>query len=488
MTIFRRLTFGYASIMVLVVFLGGYSTLKLNQINRLTYTVDAVDGRTIRLTEHIYDSILSRDGFGKKFLVSGDPDFHSQYKEMEAHIAKDLRELSLLMSSPEKWRIFVDLKQHYDQYVSLYSADMERIETRGEVVPGKHLLEKNTIDSAIGSRLREIVRIANSDRDRRIAASSRISSQVLWVTGMTASLIVLAGLLISFFTTRSINRSVHILKEKTKEIATGKFEEIIDIASPPEIKELAEHFNIMCRRLKELDEMKIDFISHVSHELRTPLTVIRETSGMLLEGVYAGSPDKERDLLIITQEECERLIASVNRILDLSRMEAGMMSYHFTGGHLKPLVEKCVTKMMPIARTKKIRLEVKAPAGIPQVNIDELQIEQVFENILGNALKFSLGSNGNRVVVGITAPTGEPGFIQVSVSDTGPGISAEDLEIIFDKFQRIQNGMETVRGTGLGLSIVKHIITAHGGRIWVESKPAEGCTFHFTLPVYSESC
>jgi two-component system sensor histidine kinase GlrK len=286
--------------------------------------------------------------------------------------------------------------------------------------------------------------------------------------------------LISFFNTQKINRSIVLLQEKTKEIAKGTFEEISNITSPPEIKELADDFNIMCERLKELDEMKLDFISHVSHELRTPLTAMKEASSMLLEGTVANNAENQKELLKIMYEGCARLIESVDRILDLSRMEAKMMNYHFNECSLVPLIQKSIHKLSPIAKSKEIQLKSKVPRDLPTVTADERRIEQVLENILGNALKFA--SDQDTVSIDAAVKNDGRRFVEISVSDSGSGIPEKELESIFDKFLRIENGKGTVRGTGLGLPLAKHIVAAHGGRIWAESKEGAGSTFYFTLP------
>ena len=271
------------------------------------------------------------------------------------------------------------------------------------------------------------------------------------------------------------------MQEKTKEIAEGKFEKIPDITSPPEIKELGDQFNIMCERLKELDELKLDFISHISHELRTPLTAIKEASSMLLEGVFVARQEKQHELMAIVKEECERLINSVNRILDISCMEAKMMEYHFREWSLIPIVQKSILKLAPIALRKQINLELKPTNGLPLVKIDGERISQVLENLLGNALKFT--PNRGAVMVCVSRKNGKKDFVEIAVSDTGNGILKENLENIFDKFKRIDNGKETAIGTGLGLAIAKYIIDAHGGKIWAQSELGKGSTFFFTLPV-----
>jgi two-component system sensor histidine kinase GlrK len=211
------------------------------------------------------------------------------------------------------------------------------------------------------------------------------------------------------------------------------------------------------------------------------LTAIKEATGMLIEGTYADTPAKQKELLAITEEECERLIDSVNQILDLSRMEAKMMDYQLRRSDILQVIQKSVLKLAPIARRKKIDLQLKPPSDLPLAKLDEERISQLMENLIGNALKFS--SEGGKVVLSASVKNYGKQFVEVAVSDTGCGIPKENLERIFDKFKRIDHGRETDRGTGLGLSIAKHIIADHGGKIWAQSKVGSGSTFYFTLPV-----
>ena len=248
-----------------------------------------------------------------------------------------------------------------------------------------------------------------------------------------------------------------------------------------EIKELADAFNRMSAQLKQLDEIKSDFINHVSHELRTPLTAIKEASSMLLEGTYKNSPDKQLQLLSITKEECDRLIQSVNRILDFSRMEAKMMEYRFEKSSLAPVIQSTVEKLAPIARQKKIKIQLKPLPDLPMVKIDEERIGQVLENLIGNALKFT--PKKGRVVIQTSPLKRDRSYIGVAVTDNGAGITRENIRVIFDKYSRIDDGDQTVPGSGLGLSIAKYIVEDHGGNIWVKSEPGKGSTFYFSLPI-----
>ncbi|MGD8888346.1 MAG: ATP-binding protein [Desulfobacterales bacterium] len=480
-TIFKRLTFGYATIMVLVMFLGGYVTLKLNQLNHLTREIAAVDVNTITLCEHLLDKLFSQVGFGKKFLISKDKDFYQKFREIKEHVTQDMQKLKPLMHSDENKKLFSEIEERYDRYLAAFIAEVNVQKKYDDYPRRKYQVEKEKAIKGINQRLKELIRMARTDRDKKMRESSQISSQILKVTSVTAGVAIIIGLFISLYNTQSINRSILLLQKKTKDIANGRFEEIRNVSSPPEIKDLADDFNRMCERLQELDEMKKDFISHVSHKLRTPLTAIKEASGMLLEGTYAGDPTKQRELLTITNEECGRLIDSVNHILDLSRMEAKMMDYQLKDCRLFPVIQRSVLKLAPIAQRKKIDLELKPPPVLPAVKIDAERISQVMENLIGNALKFSAA--GSKVVISASCIDDGRKWIEVSVSDSGCGIPKENLGKIFDKFERIDRGKETPRGTGLGLSITKYIIADHGGAIWAQSEPGKGSTFLFTLPV-----
>ena len=480
-TILKRLIFGYAAIMFLMVFLGVYITLQLNKLDRFVREISSVDGTTIDLTERLSDKLFSQVGFEKKYLISQDQDFYQKFWDIMKHLIEDMERLESLMITNEDKKVFLDAKQLYHSYVSLFREEVLALKADPNYPRRKYQEGKEKLVDQINERLRSLMKIARSNRDTKIRESSQMSYDALEVTYITVGLAIIVSILISFYNTRSINRPILLLQKRTKDIAKGKFEKIRDISSPPEIKELADDFNLMCERLKELDKLKIDFISHVSHNLRTPLTAIKEATGMLIEGTYADTPTKQQELLKITEEECERLIDSVNRILDLSRMEAKMMDYQLKESDLLPVVQKSLLKLAPIAQRKQIDLELKPPPDLPSAKIDVERISQLMENLIGNALKFS--SEGDKVVLSVNVRNYDRQFLEVAVADTGCGIPKENLERIFDKFKRIDRGRDTARGTGLGLSIAKHIIADHGGKIWAQSKLGEGSTFFFTLPV-----
>jgi two-component system sensor histidine kinase GlrK len=468
------------AIMVMVLFLAVYVVIQLRHINRLSHDIVSVDSATIRQITNLRETIYSQVSFERKFLISKDRDFAKKFWELNSLVKDQILGLRLLADTAAKQKYIDQANLFHDGYEGLFKKEKEMLDKKQAYDHKEYKVKKDRLIDDADQVLKKVMQQAQLDRENKIFYSRQISQHLLEVTVVTAATALCIGFLLSFLVTKSINRSILLLKAKTREIAKGRFEKILHISSPPEIKELADDFNHMSDRLRELDNMKIDFISHVSHELRTPLTAIKEATSMLLEGVYADQPQKQTDLLAITKEECERLIISVNKILDLSRMEAHMMEYAFRKQPLVPVIQKNVKKMSPLALKKSIQIEVLPASGLPPIKMDPDKVEQVVENLLSNAIKYTPA--GGKVVIN-TGLRHEPyKMIRVSVKDSGHGIAKESLEKIFDKFRRIEKGRETVRGTGLGLAISKHIITAHGGSIWVESTPQEGSTFIFTLP------
>jgi two-component system sensor histidine kinase GlrK len=289
---------------------------------------------------------------------------------------------------------------------------------------------------------------------------------------------ILSGIVISIFITRSITGPLSFLKKKTRQVARGDFDGNLVLSSPPEIRDLAHDFNLMCNRLKEMDKMKSDFFSLMAHELRMPLASIKEGTNLLLKGLGEEFKEKRKEVLTIIAEESNHLIDLVNSLLDLSKMETGMIALNLEELDISSLINKAVSGMEPLAMAKNVGLKTEIPQDLPSVKMDGERILQALRNLIGNAVKFTPG--GGHIT--ISALSMEKG-VRVSVADTGPGISKGDLNAIFDKFQQAtMTSYNKIRGTGLGLAIVKHIINAHGGKVWVESEIGHGSTFIFVLP------
>ncbi|MFP4687951.1 MAG: sensor histidine kinase, partial [bacterium] len=232
-------------------------------------------------------------------------------------------------------------------------------------------------------------------------------------------------------------------------------------------------------KLKEIDRMKTEFVSTVSHEFRTPLTSIKMSVELLLEENVGSLTDEQRELLLATSEDCERLVSLINDLLDLSKIESGQIELDFQPAEVEEIVNSALNPITPQANEQDIELKTDLEDDLPPVTADFTKINWVITNLLGNALRHT-GAGGSVTVS--SRRRGSRAYI--SVSDTGEGIPPEYRDKIFDKFVSIRGEDET-SGTGLGLAISREIVEAHGGKIWVESSEGEGSTFTFTLKLSS---
>ncbi len=232
-------------------------------------------------------------------------------------------------------------------------------------------------------------------------------------------------------------------------------------------------------RLRELDRMKDDFISTVTHELRTPLTSIRAFSEMLHEDPEIDLADRTRFLGIIVNE-AERLTRLINQILDMAKLESGRAEWATEEVDIGEVARETMASLGQLFRDRGVALESEIPPHGPVVLADRDRLTQVMINLLSNAVKFVPGATG-LVNVRVTANGRE---VRVEVEDNGPGLTAEESLVIFEKFRQGGNTMtDKPQGTGLGLPISRQIVEYFGGNLWVESRPGAGAKFIFTVPL-----
>jgi PAS domain S-box-containing protein len=230
-------------------------------------------------------------------------------------------------------------------------------------------------------------------------------------------------------------------------------------------------------RERELERLKTEFISTISHELRTPLTSINGALGLIRTGAAGAISGDMRELLDIAVSNTERLVNTINNMLDIGQLERGQMRMNTIAMTLPSAVEPALRVVKRQADQRHVTVEARIASEVPAVMADPRRVEQVLINLLSNAIKFSTPQGS--VVVSAEAKDGE---VVVSVQDFGPGIGEDFLQRLFDKFEHEEGALtRATQGTGLGLAICKQIVTALGGKIWVTSEVGKGSTFFFTL-------
>ena len=274
-------------------------------------------------------------------------------------------------------------------------------------------------------------------------------------------------------------RELHQLAAAFDEMAASLEKHQMQLRLEEDLRRHNEALEEENRRVREVNQLKSEFVSLVSHELRTPLTAISGYLDLLLEAQGAQSSAKQQELLAIVQRNAERLVKLIDDLLDLSRIESGKVELRATAVDSVALITEVVSFLRPQIEAKGQQLSFDRPATLPTVAGDAERIRQILINLLSNAHKYTPA--GGQIKLRARA---EDGWVHIDVQDNGIGLSPEEQAHLFDRFFRArQPATQGVEGTGLGLPITQLLVEMHGGRISVTSTPGEGSTFSFTLPV-----
>jgi signal transduction histidine kinase len=313
-------------------------------------------------------------------------------------------------------------------------------------------------------------------------AGSYTSSRNLFL-GVAAGAIVLA-LLLGVVLSWSLIGPIQRIGSRLAAIASGDFSGHVDVINRDELGALGANVNRMndelrrlYRELETTSRHKSEFLANMSHELRTPLNAIIGFSQVLRERIFGEVNEKQLEYLDDIISSGNHLLALINEVLDLSKVEAGQVELEVAPFSVRDVLERGVVMVRERATTNGVRIGVATDPAAAIVEGDERRIRQVIFNLLSNAVKFT--PPGGAVDVSALKVDGE---VRISVSDTGPGLAPHDHQRIFEEFQQTEAGSEQREGTGLGLAVSKRLVELHGGRIWVESEPGHGSTFVFTLP------
>jgi two-component system, OmpR family, sensor kinase len=320
-----------------------------------------------------------------------------------------------------------------------------------------------------------------SNPDTLVMAVPRSQALAIWADFakpfLWAGLVALAvSIVIAFFLARSVYIPVRRVTNAAEEIARGNYEQQVPLDGPTEVKGLAQSFNQMSKQVKHSQQMLRDFVADVSHELRSPLTSIKGFAQAIVDGTAKGKENQLKAATVI-EDESKRMMRLVEELLEFSRLESGQVKMVKERVDLKELLQQCHEIFSMHAEEKGIQLKTEIEP-LPPVIGDIDRLEQVFSNLLDNALKHT-PSGGD---VSIIARHTDTHFAEISITDTGPGIPAEQMRHVFERFYRADPNSGKA-GAGLGLAIARQIVLAHGGDIIAKSKLGKGTEFVVRLPV-----
>jgi signal transduction histidine kinase len=335
---------------------------------------------------------------------------------------------------------------------------------------------KSATDALAGRTTRKTNTLVAANR------SSYKSSRNLFIAA-AAGAVVLA-LLLGYFLSWSVVGPIQRIVARLAAIASGDFSRHVEVTNRDELGDLGTRVNQMndelqrvYRELETASQHKSEFLANMSHELRTPLNAILGFSQVLQKNLFGELNEKQEEYVEDILSSGNHLLALINDVLDLSKVEAGQIELEVAPFSLREAVERGVVMIRERASKNGVALAAEVEPEAQVVTADERRIRQILFNLLSNAVKFTPA--GGRIDVSAARVDAE---IQVAVADTGAGIASQDLDRIFEEFQQTDAGAKQQEGTGLGLALSKRLVELHGGRIWVESELGVGSRFVFTLP------
>lgn len=302
-----------------------------------------------------------------------------------------------------------------------------------------------------------------------------VHKSLIWV-GMV---IMAAGLAASYVLARSITVPLRNLSQAAEQIEQGNFNQTVPVETQDEVGHLAAIFNRMAEALATNSNLRRQLLANIAHELRTPLAVIQGH----LEGMVDGVIEPSKEQLSSLHEEAIRLNRLIKDLRDLSLAEVRQLALEKRPTDINQLISRAVTMLKPLTDEKEIEVCVSLADNLPELVVDSDRMNQVFYNILINAIRYS-PIRGRMLVITALTETANQLWLGVSVEDNGPGIAPEDVPYIFDHFYRGDKSRDRKSGgSGLGLAIVKQLVEIHGGQVTVTGKPEGGSIFQVLLPI-----
>ena len=476
LTIFWRVILAQITLIIMILAVSLYTLLQLHRFASLSTAILTTDAASIAAEKRLLEVFLVQMRSAEKYLLLRDEAFYSHFIAGGREFTSLLEKVISLVDTPHERGLLEQIRDLYARYATGLTTALTPQSSWQQ--------EKTGLSDQITTGINELIRFREAMATRKTVVARDQAVVATTMVGWLSLGGIVVAVLGAYFHARGVSRPLQKVAEELLRVGQGEFHAALDVQAPQEVSTLVQAFNLMAARLEELDGMKADFLAHISHELRTPLTGIQEGTALLLEQIPGPLTTDQQEILEVVRSHSARLAGRISSILDLAKMEAGMLEYVPGPSDLRAMLERSVKVVQLVAQKKRLHLEVVCPLPLPLLYCDAGRIQEVLENLVSNAVKFT--PTGGIISISAVLQRDRTGrcWVEIQVCDTGKGIPAEDVERIFDKFyQSFYHRQEHQQGTGLGLTIARHIVEAHGGKIWAESRVGEGTTFVFTLPV-----
>jgi signal transduction histidine kinase len=514
LSIFSRLVVGFCALLILVTGTSLYTVAQLSRVRHVTRSIVSADNKLFDIQKKLGDILLSEIRYEQKFLIMKNTELFNGFFLASGDFEKNLDEGALYSDSAAVKDLLSRIKQFHERYKSLFNQQVEYLKAGNKSSDQHYADEMKRMTDGIMGELEQLRALNQKNIFTKIKDLDEAqTSSARFALVMTAASL-LFGIILSVFITRSITTPISEMKKKTRDIASGIFEDNLNLTSPPEIGELASAFNSMVGSLadarnqlkgreQELYEanarltQEIAEVKRAKEELRQLAAELERSNTDLQQFAYVASHDLQQPLQVIAgfiellakrskgklDERANEYIAStIDGVNRMSTLIKGLLEYARVDTQGKTFENTdCASSLgEALSILKKVVEESGARVtydSLPTLKADAVQLTSLFQNLIGNAIKFR-GDSPPEIHVSAVRKGDEQVF---SVRDNGIGIDQNSAGKIFEVFKRLPTRKE-YEGSGIGLAICKKIVERHGGRIWVESEPAKGSTFYFTIP------
>jgi len=461
LTFTQKIYLGFFLLLIGSMSTGLYAIYQLYLVNQSIQTLVSRDLPPQQILINLHENFLAQSKIEKESYDNKNPKLKEQFNEMAKTFQTELKNLEGTLASPQATGIMQRLMLLHQEFTHSYNT--QALDRGKSFIMTRFILDE--IENLRTIQEKDLL-------ENHMLVQVRKARET---TLMLLFLLILGGFVVLFTVTTFVRKPLRQFREVIKGIARGNSVKPLPAVADDEIGAIVSAFNQLAWKLQRMDHLKEDFISNLSHELRTPLTSLQEATNLMLEEVSGSLNERQRQLLLIIQEDAKKLLQLTTDLLDLSRMRGGMLPLQLASCNLEDLARQALEEIRPLAMKRDLHLEMVTEHKVGSISMDAVRIRQVIINLLSNAIKFT--SQAGKI--SLTVKKVSTKEVQVSIADTGCGISKDNLEKIFDRFY-------TGGGFGLGLPISRQIILAHGGKMWVESELGRGSIFSFTLPLRRE--
>jgi signal transduction histidine kinase len=464
-----------ALLVVVLVVVGAVSLRAVGRLVSVNREITQHSVPAVRLGASIREAIGALARLEGRFVILRDPRYARLWDEMAGRVESDLARLDGAVTSGQERLVLREIVPAFADYRRVVDEQRARV-ARGERERALALVE--TEGRAHIERVEAMLDRLAGETDLAVQAAlaeaasleRRTWTRVLAAVAGAVALALASTGFIAFRMTRSLRR----LSAATVAVTEGSFLAPLAVRGKDEVGELARSFNAMAAELRQMERTKGEFFATISHELRSPLTSVAEAAHLLRDEIAGGLTPQQARLVAIIGSSTDRLLGLVNRILELSRLRAGVLSLERGAVDLDRVVRRAVEELRPQAEEAGVTLECERIGEDVQCVADEERLVQVVVNLVANAIRFT--PKGGAVSARAIDAGSDVG---IEVEDTGIGIPAPALAGIFDPYRQAHRDQA---GSGLGLAIVRGVVEAHGGRVTVESSEGKGSRFTVILP------